>query len=89
MPDAEIAALQARMDNDGLIILPPLPASVARRAYVRGDKVKIVGGAFDGLAGVHSGLSAGEREIVLLRMLNARRRVAVPMHLVHPAPSGG
>ena len=83
VPETEIAGLKARMDGDGLIALPG-PPSLRKRAYAKDEKVRIVGGAFDGLAGVHSGMSAAEREIVLLTLLNAPRRVAIPAHLVRP-----
>ncbi|HEY1783308.1 MAG TPA: transcription termination/antitermination NusG family protein [Roseiarcus sp.] len=72
MPEKEIAALRARMGEDGLIRLPPTCA------FAAGDRVRIVGGAFDGLAGVHGHLSAAEPEIVLLTMLNTQRRIKVP-----------
>ena len=84
VPEIEIAGLKARMDSDGLIVLPVPPPS-RKRVYAKGEKVRIVGGPFDGLAGVHSGMSAAEREIVLLTLLNAPRRVAIPAHLVRPA----
>jgi transcription termination factor NusG len=77
MPDKEIAALKARMDSDGLIVLPP-PPGTRRRAFAKGDPVKIVGGAFDGLAGMHSGMSAAQ-------VLNAQRQVAIPAQLLRPA----
>jgi len=84
MPEAEIAALKARMDGDGLVRLPP-PPGARRSAFVKGDRVRIIGGAFDRLAGVHTGMSASEREIILIKMLAAQRRIAVPAHLVRSA----
>ena len=53
---------------------------------MKGDKVRIVGGVFDGLFGLHSGMTAGERELVLLVVLGAQRQVAAPSHLLTSAP---
>jgi transcriptional antiterminator RfaH len=82
VPDREIDELRARMDpSTGVVRLPP-PPSPKRRAFAKGDKVKIVGGPFAGVAALHTGLSASQREIVLLQMLGGQRQVAVPAHLV-------
>jgi transcriptional antiterminator RfaH len=79
VPDREVDALRARLDNDGLIVLPPPPAA-RRRAYAKGAKVRITGGPFANLDAVHSGMSAREREIVFVAMLGAARQIAVPAH---------
>jgi hypothetical protein len=46
--------------------------------------VRILGGPFEGVAAIHSGTTAKEREIVLIAMLGSTRQVAVPAHLVMP-----
>jgi transcriptional antiterminator RfaH len=84
VPDREIEALRARMGSDGIIKLPP-PPEARKRLYTKGVRVRITGGAFDGLGGIHSGMTSGEREVVLLVMLGAAREVKVARHLVQPA----
>jgi len=79
VPDAEIAALQARMDANGVIRLPPEPP---KRVWARGDRVKILGGQFASFDAIHSGMSNRAREIVLINMLGAQRQVAVAGHLI-------
>jgi transcriptional antiterminator RfaH len=85
-PDAEIAALRARTDADGVIRLPPKVVKTRRR-IAAGTPVRIIGGPFQGLAAVHAGMSAAEREFVLISIMGGARRVAVPSHLVEvPSP---
>jgi transcription antitermination factor NusG len=81
VPDAEIEALKARAGPNGIIALPPPPAP---RLWRKGDRVtvNVAGTSFKGL---HTGLSARQRETVLVAMLGAQRRVVVPSHLVHAA----
>jgi hypothetical protein len=52
------------------------------RLWRKGDRVtvNVAGTSFKGL---HTGLSARQRETVLVAMLGAQRRVVVPSHLVH------
>jgi transcriptional antiterminator RfaH len=79
--EAEILALKARMDPaTGLIRLPPAPSK--RRAFAKGDKVKILGGAFAGVDALHTGMTASQRELILIQMLGAERTVGVAAHLV-------
>jgi transcriptional antiterminator RfaH len=84
-PDSEVAALQARTDESGLIRLPAAPRR-PRRAIQAGTKVRIVGGAFAGLRGIHSGMSSQEREFVLIAMLGAVRQIPIPSHQVEVVP---
>ena len=44
--------------------------------------MKILAGEFASFSGIHTGMSARAREIVLINMLGAERQVAVASHLV-------
>ena len=79
VPDAEIEALRRRADQHGLIRLPPAPP---RRAWAKGDRVRIVAGQFASFNAIHSGMSARAREIVLVNILGGQRQAAVASHLV-------
>jgi transcription antitermination factor NusG len=69
-PDREIALWQSQMDSLGLVRLPePPPPPVLRR----GDQVQV--GA---LAGVYAGMSARERELVLIHLLGGQMTVELP-----------
>jgi transcriptional antiterminator RfaH len=83
-PDAEIAALLERSDPDGVIRLRARPSSPPRRVLAPGAKVAIVDGPFRGLEGVYAGMSARERELVLLNVLGSQRPVAIAAHLIAP-----
>jgi transcriptional antiterminator RfaH len=72
MHDSEIAGLRRREDRDGFIWLN------SRVSFSKGQKVRVAAGAFAGLRGVHSGMRENDREVVLLTMLGARRRVPIP-----------
>jgi transcriptional antiterminator RfaH len=81
-PDREIDSLKAMIDGHGYIKLPDKPSKPPPRVFVKGAAVKIVGGPFQGVAALHSGMSASEKEILLIAMLGAPRRIAVPSRLV-------
>ena len=84
-PDAEIAALIERSDPDGVIRLaarPPLRP--IRRAFTPGARVEIAGGPFRGVEGVYQGMSARERELVLLNVLGSQRPVEIAAGLLAP-----
>jgi transcriptional antiterminator RfaH len=83
-PDREIDSLKAMIDGHGYIRLPDKPAMPPRRAFWKGEAVRIVGGPFQGVTALHSGMSASEKEILLITMLGASRRIPVPSHLVVP-----
>jgi transcription antitermination factor NusG len=80
-PDAEVEKLRALIDAHGFIRLPDRPTP-AQRVFEKGAAVKIVGGPFQGVAALHSGMSASEKEILLIAMLGAPCRIAIPSHLV-------
>lgn len=66
-----ITAMKTRADENGFIDLTqPL---VAR--HLVGSEVSIVGGPFYGFKGIYAGMSAQQREIVLLDMLGRKVRV--------------
>ena len=46
--------------------------------FAKGERVKILAGPLQGFAALHTGLSAAEKEILLIGMLGAQRRIAVP-----------
>jgi transcriptional antiterminator RfaH len=83
-PDEEIAALIERSDRDGVIRLSARPRSPPRRVLTPGATVAIADGPFRGLSGVYAGMTAHEREIVLLNVLGAPRQVAIAARLVVP-----
>jgi hypothetical protein len=47
--------------------------------------VTVVDGPLRGLNGIHSGLTASERETILLTILDATRPVAIASHLIATA----
>jgi transcriptional antiterminator RfaH len=80
VPDREIESLRSRMTGErGLIVLSPPPG---RRAFAKGEAVRIVGGPFAGLNAIHTGMTAHEREMVLVMMLGASRQVRIARHLI-------
>jgi transcription antitermination factor NusG len=83
-PDAEVARLQAQVNRQGFIRLPDGPSKPARRIFAKGAAVRIVGGPLQGVAALHSGMSAAEKEILLIAMLGAQRPVAIAAHLLAP-----
>jgi transcription antitermination factor NusG len=71
-PDAEIARLQGRLDDRGLIRLAARPPDAIRHKISIGAKVRIAG-----LEAVYAGMTARERERVLIQLLG--RQVAVEL----------
>ena len=63
------------------IRLPPPPPPRPRRVFKKGEHVKIIAGQFASFAAIHTGMSAKQREIVLINMLGATRPVEVQRHL--------
>jgi transcriptional antiterminator RfaH len=68
VPDAVIAELRAREYN-GLVGLPK------PRGFRRGDRVKILRGAFGGHLAIYADMKPRERVEVLLRLLGGEQRV--------------
>jgi transcription antitermination factor NusG len=83
MPDAEIANLKSMVDGHGYIKLPDKPPPAPARVFKRGERVKIIGGPFEGVRAIHSGMRAGDRERILLSLLGSSARpVMIPSHQV-------
>ena len=76
--DNEIAALRAREDANGFVVLPP------PERFRRGQMVRIEAergrdaGAFNFFTGLYDGMDEQQRECVLLNMLGRKVRVTVP-----------
>jgi transcriptional antiterminator RfaH len=84
-PDHEVDGLKALIDGHGFVRLPDKPSKPPRRAFAKGESVRIIAGPLQGVKALHSGLSAADKEILLIAMLgSSSRRIAVPSHLVVP-----
>jgi transcriptional antiterminator RfaH len=84
-PGHEVDSLKAMIDGHGFVRLPDKPSKPSRHVFIKGAAVKIIGGPLQGVAALHSGLSAADKEILLIAMLgSSSRRIAVPSHLVVP-----
>jgi transcriptional antiterminator RfaH len=84
-PDEEIAALLERSDADGVIRLSARPSRPSpRRILEKGAPVTIAGGPFRGFAAIHTGMTAQERELVLIDQLGRKTTIAVPADHVAP-----
>jgi transcription antitermination factor NusG len=87
-PDAEIAALLERSDPDGIVRLPPRISSrpsPAPLALAPGTAVAIAAGPFRGFEAIHTGMTAHERELVLVNILGAQRPVEIAAGLIRPS----
>jgi transcriptional antiterminator RfaH len=82
VPDVEIEALKARADKIGVIRLPPPPPPKPRRVFKKGEPVRILAGPFASFNAIHTGMSARDRELVLIDVLGGNRQVGVPSHLI-------
>jgi transcriptional antiterminator RfaH len=73
-PDAELDKIRSQIMGNGLVRLPkPLP----KRRLERGQDVRIVAGPFCGFNAIYDGMSASDREFVLLDILGRKARVEV------------
>jgi transcription antitermination factor NusG len=73
-----------RREHDGAIELPKPPPGLQR-----GDKIRIVRGAFHGHLGLYEGMRPHERVEVLLALLGGRRRVTLSRGSIELAPGAG
>ena len=77
LDDRFVEGLQAR-EIDGAIVRPTSP-------YEPGQRVKMAGGAFDGLIATILEMDEKDRLVVLMDLLNRQTRVRVDAHCVIPA----
>jgi transcription antitermination factor NusG len=84
-PEHEIEALKSRLDASGVIRLSPPPPKPKRRAFTKGERVKVIAGGarFDA---IHTGMTRRARELILIAVLGGRREIEVSSHLVEAAP---
>jgi transcription antitermination factor NusG len=77
-PDAEVGRLLVRCDGDNVIrfLRPPI---VTKSAFQPGDRITVRG--FDA---VYLGMSAQDRELVLMTVLGSQRQVEVAAGLLAP-----
>jgi transcription antitermination factor NusG len=81
--DEIIARLREREDEQGFIVLHKGPV---RPEFERGDKLRIIQGAFTGHIVLYEGMTTRQRIEVLLTMLGAERRVSVARADVRAEP---
>ena len=79
VPEGAVRALRAREDINGFVTLDVWPA------LERGDKVRVLGGAFADNAGLFDGMTDRNRVSILLEMLGRRVRVVLDADLVAAA----
>jgi transcriptional antiterminator RfaH len=71
VPDAIITDLRGREDEYGFVGLDRTPR------FFRGDKVQVIGGAFDSCLGLFEGMADRERVAILLDLLGRKVRVVL------------
>ena len=79
LPESVVSALKAREDTKGFVKLDAAPA------FVPGDKVRVLAGAFMDNAGFFSGMADHDRVSILLEMLGRQVRVVIDADLVAAA----
>lgn len=72
LPDAVIAEIHARQDEEGLVRLDPPP-------FAPGQKLRIEAGTFSDLTGLFAEMADRERVVLLLELLGRRVPVRVPL----------
>ena len=78
VPDHIIETLRSQ-ERDGVITLPEKPPRLRK-----GDRVRVTGGAFKGLAGLYARQTPQERVVILLRLLGGVQKVTLPAADVEP-----
>lgn len=73
-PDSEIEKIKSQMRN-GLVRLPKPAPKPRMLPFKIGQAVRIISGSFCGFEAIFDGMSARERELVLLDMLGRKARV--------------
>ena len=79
VPDGVISALKAREDAKGFVKMDAAPA------FVPGDKVRVLAGAFMDNAGLFNGMADHDRVSILLEMLGRQVRVLLDADMVAAA----
>jgi transcriptional antiterminator RfaH len=79
VPDQVIDEIRRR-EVRGVVELPKPPGLHA------GDRVKVLGGPFQGYFGLYAGMKPRERVEVLLMLLGAQQRVTLPKGDIEIAP---
>jgi transcriptional antiterminator RfaH len=76
VPEGVVSAIKAREDDSGYVVLDTEPA------FARGDKVRVLAGAFIDSAGLFDGRADRDRVAILLEMLGRKVRVLLDADLV-------
>ena len=84
-PDEEIAVLLARANLGRERLSARPPSTSTGRVLTPGAVVAIADGPLRGLSAVYAGMSAPEREMVLLDILGGRRPVEIAARLDFPS----
>jgi transcriptional antiterminator RfaH len=79
VPDAVIDEIRKREVRGAVELPQPLGPRI-------GDKVKILGGPFEGHLGIYAGMKPHERVEVLLAMLGGQQRVTLPSDAIAAPP---
>jgi transcriptional antiterminator RfaH len=79
VPEGVVSALKDREDDKGFIKLDSKPA------FLPGDKVRVLAGAFMDSAGLFGGLADHDRVAILLEMLGRKVRVFLDADMVAAA----
>jgi transcriptional antiterminator RfaH len=79
LPQSVVEALKAREDTSGFIQL------IGRPAFLPGDKIKVLRGAFSDCCGLYEGMSNRERVAILLDILGRKARTFVSIDAIEAA----
>jgi transcriptional antiterminator RfaH len=83
VPDRIIAELRAR-ERGGAVELPEAPPGIKV-----GERVRVLGGPFQGHFGLYAGMKPHERVELLLTLLGGQQRVTLPKGDIELAPDAG
>lgn len=83
-PDEEIARLIARADPDGIVRLPARPPQPPPQILAPGAAVAIADGPLRGVDAIYAGMSARDREVVLIDLLGRQTPVTIAAGLIVP-----
>jgi len=76
VPEGVVNAIKAREDDKGYVVLDTAPS------FARGDKVRVLAGAFIDSAGLFDGCADRDRVAILLEMLGRKVRVLLDADMV-------